>query len=85
MNRAERRSLKGAPSVVKQIVRPKCPLCSGALLWMGLGDAVDTLGVDQVNEFLDEMQGAITDDDVIEFWRCRKCGHVGALASLQVD
>jgi rubrerythrin len=50
---------------------------------MGLGDAVDTLGVDQVNGFLDQMQGAITDDDVIEFWRCRKCGHIGALASLE--
>lgn len=85
MNRAQRRSLKGAPGVVKQIVRPWCPACSGVLLWMGLGEAVDRLGVDQVNEFLDEMQGAITDDDVIEFWRCRKCGRIGALASLQVD
>jgi hypothetical protein len=85
VNRAERRSLKGALGAVRQIVRPKCPACSGAVRWMGLGDAVDMLGVDQVNEFLDEMQGAITDDDVIEFWRCRKCGRVGALASLQVD
>ena len=83
MNRAERRSLMGGRSVMHHLVRPRCSRCSGAVLWMGLGDAVDTLGVDQVNGFLDQMQGAITDDDVIEFWRCRKCGHIGALASLE--
>ena len=85
MNRAQRRSLKGSPGVVKHLVRPSCPRCAGAVEWMGLGQAVDTLGVDQVNAFLDQMDGSITDDDEIEFWRCRTCGHVGALASLQVD
>jgi len=50
---------------------------------MGLGQAVDKLGVDQVNGFLDQLLGAITDDDELDFWRCRRCGHTGVLAGAE--
>jgi len=83
VNRAERRSLKGAPGVMQHLCRPKCPLCSGPVEWMGLGQAVDKLGVDQVNGFLDQLLGAITDDDELDFWRCRRCGHTGVLAGAE--
>jgi hypothetical protein len=64
-----------------QLVRPHCPECSGALEWFsGIGAAADGVGVDLVNQFL-EMLGVSADSDGLDFWRCRKCGEIGALAS----
>ena len=81
MNRFERRALKEAPGLLQHMCRPSCPLCSGSVFWMGLGQAVDTLGVDQVNEFLNQLAGATVEGDELDFWRCRKCGHSGVLAA----
>jgi len=81
MNRAERRWLKGAPGVMQHLARPNCSLCSGAVEWMGLGDAVDSFGADRVNLFLDALEIELSDDSEIDFWRCRKCGQTGAMAA----
>jgi hypothetical protein len=48
---------------------------------MGLGDACDVLGFDQVNGFLNQLAGATVEGDELDFWQCRKCGHSGVLAA----
>lgn len=66
-----------------KIMRPWCPECRGAVEWMSLGEACDSLGFAQVNAFLDMLGSSLDrgfeDDEEMDFWRCRKCGEMGVL------
>jgi hypothetical protein len=69
----------GPVGSLAQQMRPECSECLAPVEWLGLGDAVDVLGVDLVNEFLGRLNW---DGEVeLDFWRCVKCGNAGALSA----
>ena len=94
MNRAERRAAakmpepdeEYEPSGFARFARPTCAECSGALEWFGIGDAIDTLGSDQVNAFIERLRVFDWSEDGpdFEFWRCRVCGAMGMFTSPEV-
>lgn len=96
MNRAERRAARRGgvgvrdcePALLVRLLRPACPECSGPLDWFGgIGDAGESLGVDQVNAILERLDGSGSlawwrdDGPELHFWRCRRrtCGESGVL------
>jgi hypothetical protein len=93
VNRAERRAARKKPEEAEyepsgfaRFARPTCSMCSGPVEWFGIGDAIDTLGSDQVNAFLEQL-GSFDfgpDGPDFEFWRCRVCGQMGMFASPEV-
>jgi hypothetical protein len=71
----------GPIGALSEVVRGSCTDCGGPVEWLGLGDAVDVLGVDLVNEFLDYLDWDGEED--LDFWLCPGCGTVGVLGDVE--
>lgn len=53
---------------------------SARVRWLGMGHAVDVLGVEAVDALLEPVSEALMDDKVdVEFWVC-ECGAAGVVA-----
>lgn len=69
----------GPVGALSEVVRRSCRGCGGPVEWLGLGGAVDDLGVDLVNELMDRLGGFMGPDDDPDFWVCSACGEVGVV------
>lgn len=71
----------GPLGTLSGVVVPSCRDCGGSVEWMGLGDALDVLGRDLVNQFLDYLDW--DGEDELDFWVCPACGACGALGDVE--
>jgi len=74
------------PNPFNALFRSSCSECSSKRLrWMGLGEACDRLGFDQVNELMGRMPPMNeSESEEVEWWQCMVCGHFGAMGPVQI-